>query len=285
MTGTPPENPSADVGEYTSADGLKLRYRHWPAASGSNALVYLHGIESHSEWFSECARQIAGAGSAVYAPDRRGSGMNEAERGHCRDYSQLIDDVVQFAESIKSSHRRLHVAALSWGGKLAVAADMLHPGIFSTMTLIAPGIFPRVMPAIGERAAIAFNALFRPGALHSIPIKDEMFTSAPGYLQYIADDPLRLRRVTARFYLESVRLDRFLKRNRRLWTAPTQLLLAEFDDIVDNRRLCEMFESLSLQTKKVRIYTGCKHSLQFEKPERVAKDILSWMRPGGDPPT
>ena len=64
---------------------------------------------------------------------------------------------------------------------------------------------------------------------------------------------------------------------------PTLLLLAENDEIVDNRRLREMFELLRTESKKVRLYTGCKHSLQFERPGEVAKDIVDWMRaaPGG----
>jgi alpha-beta hydrolase superfamily lysophospholipase len=181
---------------------------------------------------------------------------------------------------VEGQHQSVHAAALSWGAKLAVAVDMLHPGTFSTMTLIAPGIFPRVMPSIGERLAIAVDALFRPRALHPIPIKDEMFTSIPRYLEYIDNDPLRLRSVTARFYVETVRLDRFLKERGYQWTAPTQALLAEHDAIIDNGRTQKMFESLKAEPKKVTIYAGCNHSLQFEKPSEVAKDILNWMQIG-----
>lgn len=268
------------VREYQADDGVALRYREWSGESHPDALVYLHGIESHSEWFSECAEKVAGMGVAVYAPDRRGSGMNAERRGHCGDFRQLVNDVVRCVRAVASPHRSVHAAALSWGAKLAVAVDMLHPGFFSTITLISPGIFPRVMPGIGERFAIAFDALFRPHALHPIPIKDEMFTSLPRSLEYIANDLLRLRKVTARFYLESVRLDRFLRKREYQWTAPTQALLAEHDAIVDNARTQKMFESLKTEPKKVTIYAGCNHSLQFEKPGEVARDIVNWMQMG-----
>lgn len=278
MTDAPQENGNIQVSEYTAGDGFMIKYRQWHGESRGDALLYLHGIESHSEWFSACAEKICGAGASVYALDRRGSGLNERDRGDCPDYLQLIDDVVRFVEQIRASHSTFHLAALSWGGKIAVAADMLHPGLFQTITLITPGIFPRVAPGISSKISIAFDALLRPEALHPIPIEDEMFTSIPEYLDYIANDPLRLRKVTARFYFESVKLDRFLKKKGYQWTAPTQLLLAEHDDIIDNRRLGVMFESLRMESKKVRMYSGCKHSLLFESPAKVVKDIGGWMQ-------
>jgi len=266
--------------EYLASDGAKLRYRQWSNAANPDALVYVHGIESHSGWFSECAEAIEQMNVSVYALDRRGSGLNEESRGDCRDFRQLVEDVVKFVNSITDAHDRIHVAALSWGGKLAVATDMFHPGIFSTLTLISPGFFPKIMPRIGERISIALDWIIRPHALHPIPIRDEMFTFSTKYLEYIANDPLRLRRVTASFYRESVKLDRFLKDRAYQWTSPTQALLAEHDAIVDNQKTRQMFESLNAEPKRIRIYMGCNHSLQFEKPNKVAKDLAEWMRIG-----
>lgn len=268
----------AQIQKYDASDGDELSYRLWSSRPHEKALVYLHGIESHSEWFAECAEKIEKTGVSVYALDRRGSGLNERARGDCDGFSRLIDDVVRLARFIESSHRELHLVGLSWGCKLAAAVDMLHPGVFSSMTLIAPGIFPRVMPGIGRRLAVAFDALFRPTALHPIPIEDEMFTADPEPLRYMASDPLRLRKVTARFYFQNFMLDRFLKNRGYQWAAPTQMLLAEHDAIVDNRRLRRMFESLSVEPKNMHEYAGCRHSLQFEKPDEVAEDIVSWMR-------
>lgn len=213
----------------------------------------------------------------MYAPDRRGSGMNSRLRGHCNSFRRLVDDVIRCANDTARSHERLHLAALSWGGKLALAVDMLHPSTFSSLTLISPGIFPRVMPGFTERLSIALDAVFRPQALHGIPIEDEMFTSQPKYLDFIKNDPLRLRKVTARFYLESVRLDRFLKSRRYQWSVPTQFLLAQYDEIIDNDRVRTIFESLEMKRKRLSVYEGCKHSLQFERPGEVVKEIINWM--------
>jgi len=264
--------------DYRASDGATLSCRRWSGDRQTDAVFYLHGIESHSEWFSECAEAIAGMNTTVYAPDRRGSGLNHESRGHCRSFHQLIDDVLVCTRTIAEERIPIHLAALSWGAKLAVAIDMLHAGTVSAITLISPGIFPRVMPGMGERVAIAVDSLIRPHALHPIPIKDEMFTSIPRYLEYIANDPLRLHRVTARFYLHGFLLDRLLKKRGYQWSAPTQLLLAEHDAIIDNRRTRKMFDALKAHPKRINIYEGCNHSLQFEQPGKVAKDIVDWIR-------
>jgi pimeloyl-ACP methyl ester carboxylesterase len=265
------------LGQYEGACGIPLHYRQWGGADGGDALIYLHGIESHSEWFAECAEKIERADITVYAPDRRGSGLSEGERGDCREYRQLLEDVIRCVVMVGRSHGRVHAAALSWGAKLAAAAEMLHPGTFCTITLISPGFFPQVMPGVGERLSIAIDSLVRPRSLHPIPIRDDMFTTRQKYLTYIAQDPLRLRRVTARFYLSSVMLDRFLRARRYEWSVPTQVLLAEHDAIVDNDRVRRLFESLNAMPKRLATYEGCSHSLQFENPDRVAHDIVNWV--------
>jgi alpha-beta hydrolase superfamily lysophospholipase len=272
------ETRCENIRQYTAGDRLNLKYRAWAAGNEPDALVYLHGIESHSEWFSECAELLCATGVGLYALDRRGSGLNAAERGHCSDYRRLVQDVAEFAAGATASHERLHLAGLSWGGKLAVAVDMIFPGLFTSITLLAPGIFPKVAPGPFEKFRIAFDMLFRSRALHPIPIDDDMFTSIPKYLRFIANDPLRLRNVTAGFYRESFKMDKFLKRRNYHWTAPTQLLLAERDAIMDNRKLQNMFDSLQMQCKRVLLYKGCNHSFQFEKPDDVARDIAQWMR-------
>jgi acylglycerol lipase len=269
------------IRKYNAGEGDELSYQSWSSGPHEKALVYLHGIESHSGWFADCAGRIEKMGVSVYAPDRRGSGLNGPtngqSRGDCSGFPRLVDDVMALVRLIEGSHREVHIVGLSWGCKLAAAVDVLNPGQFSSMTMIAPGFFPRVMPGIGARLAIAFDALLRPTALHPIPIKDEMFTTDARRLRYIAADPLRLRKVTARFYLHNFLLDRFLKSKRRQWSAPTQILLAEHDAIIDNRRTSEMFESLEMENKRIHTYAGCRHSLQFENPDAVARDIVGWI--------
>ena len=52
-------------------------------ANGIKAhIVALHGIQSHSGWYTWSSRKLAEAGFAVHFTDRRGSGLNWQARGN-----------------------------------------------------------------------------------------------------------------------------------------------------------------------------------------------------------
>ncbi|MGB2974575.1 MAG: alpha/beta hydrolase, partial [Phycisphaerae bacterium] len=68
---------------YRSSDGTPLPMCVWRPEKPRAALVYLHGIQSHSGWYEASSRRLASAGVAVYQIERRGSGTDSAhERGH-----------------------------------------------------------------------------------------------------------------------------------------------------------------------------------------------------------
>ena len=62
---------------YTAADGTELPLCVWWAGQPRAAVVYLHGIQSHSGWYAASSRAMAEAGIAVYQIDRRGSGRDK----------------------------------------------------------------------------------------------------------------------------------------------------------------------------------------------------------------
>src|SRR5438067_746084 len=87
-----------------SPDGVKLFYRHWPGKSHAPVVIYLHGIEGHSLWFDSTAGKLREFGFNLYAPDRRGAGMNQADRGHLQGYRILLDDIRRFINFTRKQH-------------------------------------------------------------------------------------------------------------------------------------------------------------------------------------
>jgi alpha-beta hydrolase superfamily lysophospholipase len=169
--------------------------------------------------------------------------------------------------------------AISWGGKLGAALQRRHPGLVDGLALLCPGFCPRVGPSLKQRLAILWSRLVAPRRPFPIPLNDpELFTASPDRQRFIREDPLGLRRATARLLIESVRLDGYLRVVPPHVRVPVLLLLAEHDRIIDNaptRRFVERFASAD---KEVIEYPGAHHTLEFEPdPERFIGDLRRWL--------
>jgi acylglycerol lipase len=169
--------------------------------------------------------------------------------------------------------------AISWGGKLALTLERLHPGLTRGLVLVAPGLCPRVKPPLGQRLRIAWSRLLAPDRLFPIPLDDaELFTATPRWQSYIRDDPLSLRRATARLLVASVFLDIAARRSVGHVRVPVLLLLAGKDRIIDNARTRAYLQRLASADKEVIEYPEAHHTLEFEPdPTPVFADVAAWL--------
>ncbi len=223
---------------YKTADGTDLPMRVWRPETPRAAVIYLHGIQSHGGWYEASSQRLAEAGAAVYQLERRGSGRDLGHaRGHVSRAEVWLDDVEAAADLAcrETGRPGVHLLGVSWGGKLAVAVAGRRPSRVRSLLLAAPGLLPRItLPAI-EKARIALDLVrgrdLRP---HPVPLADpHLFTENPERLRFVAEDPLSLREVTARFLYESRRLDamalaaarRVRRRSFWPWLRPTALLI------------------------------------------------------------
>lgn len=273
------------VETHTAGDGYRWRYRHYPAPEGVPGpranVVVIHGVQSHAGWYEFSCRRLSEAGFAVSFLDRRGSGMNEQDRGDAPGFRRLLDDLAEFLVPLRTPQppRKTFLVAISWGGKLAAALQRRHPGLVDGLALVCPGFFPRVGPSRKQRLAILWARLVAPRRLFPIPLSDpELFTASPRWQQFIREDPLSLRQATARFLVESARLDGYLTIVPSHVRVPVLLLLAEHDRIIDNaptRRFVERFAGTDREAIE---YPGAHHTLEFEPdPEAYVRDLRRWL--------
>lgn len=265
-------------------DGYRIRGRVWARADGPPglAVLYLHGIQSHGGWYEYSGSLLAQSGLIVLMPDRRGSGLNEAERGHVVRATTWLEDLDDIAAVARREFgaERFAVVGVSWGGKLATAWAAENPGRTGALLLVAPGIFPAVDIGILARIRVGFCCLTNPRARFPIPLNDpRMFTSSPEGQAFIADDPLKLTSATARFFYCSSRLD------ARLWrlspgtlASPTTLLLAGNDQIISNDVTAAWLRGVCRSAPQIHTFDGAGHTLEFEPDvEPYAAALRRWM--------
>ena len=265
-----------EVGSYAAADGRVLRYRVVRAVPERHRILYLHGVESHGGWFLAAAHALARLGCTTWLVDRRGSGMNRATRpGDAASADELLEDVRRFREHAELGSFVL--AGLSWGGKLALASALDRPEGVRAVVLVTPGLVPRLDFTPLQKAGVVLSLAAGGRARFSLPIRSEMFTRTPRYLEYIEEDRLRIRRVTARFLLASRGLDRMLRARIEELEVPVLLFLAGHDRIIDNARTRALLDRLPQGSLRVRVYGHATHSIQFDDTEDLARDVAEFL--------
>src|SRR3954465_13232565 len=113
--------PGCDLRRFVASDGYALHVAVWPATRPARGqIVVVHGVQSHSGWYPRLGRTLASSGYGASFPDRRGSGANQAERGHTPSAGRLIRDLVEWLRTLRAENPRLPtaLAGISWGAKL-----------------------------------------------------------------------------------------------------------------------------------------------------------------------
>src|SRR5688572_15805938 len=101
MTSNPTTEPVIDTA--TASDGYCWRYRRYPPSGPARArVVCIHGIQSHGGWYTRSCRFLSQAGFEVAFLDRRGSGLNEPDRGDAPSFRRLLDDLVEFLQPLRA---------------------------------------------------------------------------------------------------------------------------------------------------------------------------------------
>lgn len=263
------------------SDDYPAYARYWAPTAAKGAVVYHHGIQSHSAWYEESARSLARAGYAVLQCDRRGCGRNERQRGHAESADQLIADAFRVRDELarRSGFSRQHVMGVSWGGRLAVAGYVVDPAGVTGLSLITPGLFPRTGVTKEVAARIGFAMLYETERLFDIPLnRPELLTSQPGWQEQIARDPLALAQATAGFYLASRRMDKLIANLAQQPPVPLRVFLAGDEGIIDNAKTEEFVARLGWPGAGVTRYDDARHTLEYEPcAEAFLRDLVGFV--------
>jgi alpha-beta hydrolase superfamily lysophospholipase len=159
-----------------------------------------------------------------------------------------------------------------------IALSMRHPSLIDGVVGLVPAIASPLKVSKLKVLEMLFASALKPRKLYPVPIRIEMFTGQEEALAFIRDDRLRLTHASARFFWSLLCMRRWVTAHPDKMTKPLLTLLAEKDEVIDNRGVREWLKRIPSTLSKTVEYPGAMHSILFEPcRDRVLKDIEEFM--------
>jgi alpha-beta hydrolase superfamily lysophospholipase len=211
------------------------RWRH-PAPKAS--VILLHGLRSHAGWFAHAADGLVERGFAVYTPDRRGSGSSPEARGDIARFDEWFEEVAAVVDLARKDYPRapVHLLGHCFGGNIAMGTGLAKNLAIESLIVLTPGLFLLPDYTAWEKVRIGVSSVMRPEARFPVPFEDDLFTRTPEVLDWILQDRIGARTLTARCLLQIREMTQQVLHGTAQLQAPLLVLEADRDRIADNRR-------------------------------------------------
>jgi L-alanine-DL-glutamate epimerase-like enolase superfamily enzyme/alpha-beta hydrolase superfamily lysophospholipase len=251
----------------------------WRHPSPVAALVMVHGLQSHAQWFAEAADGLVDRGLSVYALERRGSGSAPGRSGDIDEYGTWFDEVGRLVDFVREEQPGVpvHLLGHCFGANVALGAALDRPGDVASLVMLTPGlhVIPDYTPA--EKAQIAAAGVAAPQRRFRVPLEDRLFTRDPEVLAWIEADTLGSKTLSARCLLQTGRMVATLRRRLGELTVPLLVIEAAQDRIADNAANAELLDR-QLGGAWQRVSFDAEHFLLAEPClDEVLDEIVAWV--------
>jgi len=276
----------------TTADGLKLHLRNWPAAQARGTVLIVHGLGEHIGRYEPVAAQLNGWGWSAVGYDHRGHGRSEGARGRIQTSDALLQDLALVIDSVRqASPGPLVLLGHSMGGMVAarfVAEGLANPAPWyrpvDALMLSSPaldiGVRGFMKGLLGVLGSLAPNLGVGNG------LKPEWISRDPQVVAAYVADPLVHDRISPRlvnFFIDSGLLTR---ERAAQWRVPTLLIFAGSDRCVVPAGSREFAAAAPKAVVTTREFGPLFHEI-FNEPEQadvftVLGTWLHGLRPAAD---
>lgn len=270
------------ISEFTTSDGLVLKYSDRQCDRPLGSLVFVHGVGEHMQRYEATFEYFAAHGFSCSSYDQRGFGSSPGQRGHVEQFADYVDDLAQFVGHTSTEGRGepLFVLGHSMGAIVSLLYAIRRPpeltGLvaLSTPLELPAGISSWALPLVA-RLSEPFPALSVPNFLDARKLSHDTEV-----VQAYKEDKKIVHSVTTSWLRE------FNGARKQILTEAESIEVPAFvghgtqDRIAnpDGSRL--LIERLQKDRTTLKFYDGLKHELLNEsEPGRsqVRQDILDWL--------
>lgn len=262
-----------------TSGGLRVFIRSWRPETTPRAVVAIvHGVKSHSGYYTWAAEQLVSRGLAVHALDLRGRGRSDGDRFYIdsmQDYLSDADALVHHAQS-RDPGIPLFLLGHSAGGVISTTYALEHQA--SLRGLICESFAFQVYAPDFALAVVKGLSHLAPHA-HVLDLKNEDFSRDPAVVKFMNEDPLIAGEVQpTKTVAELVRADERLKRDFPLITLPVLIMHGTADKVTRPAGSQLFYDNAGSSDKTLKLYSGHAHDLLNDiGREEVMADIQAWI--------
>ncbi len=271
-----------DEGFFTAKDHLRLFWTlDLPDAPPRAHVALLHGYADHVGRYRPVTEALVADGFAVHGLDYRGHGRADGRRGYCDRWPDYLGDLTVFWERVRKaaggqkafllghSHGALMAARQAASGGLEGMAGLILSAPYFKLAIIPPAT--KVMAARLVGKVIPWLPI--PNEL-----KPEQLTRDPEIVRATHADPLYIRTVTPRWFIESTQAQAEALEQAVRVTAPIFIFCGSNDGVANPAAAKSYFETVGSTDKKFKEYPGMLHEPMNEiGREEVFRDISNWI--------
>jgi len=247
---------SAEELAFTTHDGTKLFYRHWPATTGSaarRAVVLFHRGHEHSGRLQHIVDGLALPDTAMFGWDARGHGLSPGERGDSPSFAASIKDVDSFVRHISEHHGiavgNIAVLAQSVGSVLVSAWVHDYAPRVRCLVLASPAFKVKLYVPFA-RAGLGLQYRLRGNFFINSYVKAKFLTHDPERIGSYETDPLIARAISVRVLLGLYDAADRVIADAQAIKLPVQLLTSGSDWVVHTGPQREFFQRLGSADKE-----------------------------------
>ncbi len=268
---------------FTTPDGAKLFYRHWPPSAEPNgqSIILLHRGHEHSGRMAHVASELNLPHHHIFAWDARAHGRSGGAQDANTTMATFVQDLDAWVRHLRAEfqleERNISVVAQSLGAVFAAA--WVHD--------YAPNIRALVLaaPAFKVKLYVPFARFFL-GLWHKIAgdfyvmsyVKGKALTHDSERVASYAIDPLIKRPISVRVLLGLYRMAERLVEDAAAIRVPTLILLSGSDWVIHNSVPLTFLDRLGSAVKRTKNFPGFYHDILGEKdrhlPIAAAREFL-----------
>lgn len=237
-----------------------------PRGPVRGSILLTTGFSEHVGRYENVCHVWRDAGYLIGAWDWRGQGRSQGRRGYVERFDDYVSDLLAIADHFSAHPHWKHPVAFghSMGALITIHAALRAQGRFAALALTSP-FLALALPAPKWKQALARRITeWWPTWSESTGITGDMVTREPLHARAIDDDPLRIRKMTVRLFVESERAqEQALARAAEL-RLPIYCRAAEIDKVSSLDATRRFMASVSSSDKQLEIALGQYHELHQE---------------------